>query len=121
MENNVNKAMQEYKKSMYEVMYDTRSKEEIVNKMLEMEDRINIRDAIKTDSFWISEYDSLNCNLYMLKSELVREHQYLQQDVYNLTAHNKVLIDMIMKLSKEPKEEILKKINELYLEEICEN
>lgn len=114
----INKAMQEYKKRMYEVMYDTMSKEELVNKMIEMEERINIRNAIKTDSFWISHYDSLNCNLYMLSHDLVREHEYLQRDVYNLTAHNKVLISMLIMSSSKPKEEIMGEISRTYLEVI---
>lgn len=122
MENSerINKAILDTKKRMYGIMYDTLSKEEIVNKMIEMEDRVNIRNAIKTDSFWISKYDSLNCNLYMLSKELVREHQYLQQDVYNLTAHNKVLISMLIMSSSKPKEEIMGEISRAYLE-VMEN
>lgn len=120
MENNkeINDAMYAYKKRMYETMYDTMSKEELVNKMIEMEDRINIRNAIKVDSSWISHYYSLSCNLYMLKSELVREHEYLQRDVYNLTAHNKILINMVMRLSDKPSEEVFGEISRLYLEEM---
>ena len=114
----INKSMQAYKKRMYETMYDTMSKEELVNKMIEMEEKINIRNSIKTDSFWISKYDSLNCNLYMLSHDLVREHEYLQRDVYNLTAHNKVLINMIVRLSNKPSEEVMKEISRTYLEMI---
>lgn len=120
MENNkeINDAMYAYKKRMYETMYDTMSKEELVNKMIEMEDRINIRNAIKVDSSWISHYYSLSCNLYMLRSELVREHEYLQRDVYNLTAHNKILLNMVMRLSDKPSEEVFGEISRLYLEEM---
>lgn len=120
MENNkeINDAIYAYKKRMYETMYDTMSKEELVNKMIEMEDRINIRNAIKVDSSWISHYYSLSCNLYMLKSELVREHEYLQRDVYNLTAHNKILLNMVMRLSDKPSEEVFGEISRLYLEEM---
>ena len=120
MENNkeINDAMYAYKKRMYGTMYDTMSKEELVNKMIEMEDRINIRNAIKVDSSWISHYYSLSCNLYMLKSELVREHEYLQRDVYNLTTHNKILLNMVMRLSDKPSEEVFGEISRLYLEEM---
>ena len=120
MENNkeINDAMYAYKKRMYETMYDTMSKEELVNKMIEMEDRINIRNSIKVDSSWISHYYSLSCNLYMLSSELVREHEYLQRDVYNLTTHNKILLNMVMRLSNKPSEEIFGEISRLYLEEM---
>ena len=114
MENNkqINQAMFDYKKRMYELM----DKEQLIEKILEYEDRVNIREAIKVDSHWISKYDSLASNLYLLKSQLVREHEYLQKDVYNLTAHNRILVNMVINLSKKPREEVIGEISKLYLE-----
>lgn len=80
----------------YREILSRQSNEELIEEIMRLKKELNTREAIKADSQWISQYDSLNKNLYLLNNDLVKDNQFLKEE--NIRLEN-----IIEELVKEEK------------------
>ena len=76
--------MTETAKTYYKNLYNMKSKEELINEIFRLKEALNVRDAMKADGQWISNYKEVRKNAYLFSADLVKDNQFLKQEVVRL-------------------------------------